>query len=264
MYTTSFGITHAPLGKGISKLWDNGQIEQLNQKFQWLLQSPGVGLLTAEPGLGKTAALRQITTSINPHQYQVIYTADTDFGRQDFYQSLALLFGLTPAFRRAQVWRQIKEYIVHINTKKNIMPVIIVDEAQNLPKNFFRDLPSFLNFVFDSKEYITIWLVGHTELARELSKHCYSALATRIQVRFELKPFIEREDFNALIQHGFSQAGITQKILSDSAIEDLRLASQGNPRKAHQLITTAMRFAADKQISHLPDDIVNEAILMFK
>lgn len=264
MYTSSFGITHAPLGKNIQELWDNGQITQLSQKFHWLLQTPGIGLLTAEPGLGKTAALRQITATINPHQYQLIYIAETDFGRLDFYRQLAFKFGLTPAYRRAQIWREIKEYIVHISTQKNTMPVIIIDEAQNLPNNFFRDLPSFLNFVFDSKDYMTLWLVGHAELARELNKPCYAALASRIHVRCELKAIIDRDAFKALIQHGFNQAGLTSQILSESAIELLRMATQGNPRKAHQIIVTAMRFAADRQINHLPDDIIQEAINMFK
>jgi type II secretory pathway predicted ATPase ExeA len=264
MYTSSFGITHAPLGKNIPELWDNGQITQLSQKFHWLLQTPGIGLLTAEPGLGKTAALRQITATINPHQYQLIYIAETDFGRLDFYRSLAFKFGLTPSYRRAQIWRDIKEYIIHVSTQKNMMPVIIIDEAQNLPNNFFRDLPSFLNFVFDSKDYLTLWLVGHSELARELNKPCYAALASRIHVRCELRAILDRDAFKALIQHGFHQAGLTSQILSESAIELLRMATQGNPRKAHQIIVTAMRFAADRQINHLPDDIIQEAIYMFK
>ncbi len=264
MYTSSFGITHAPLGKSSAPLWDNGQITQLSQKFQWLLQTPGIGLLTAEPGLGKTAALRQITATLNPHQYQLIYIAETDFGRIDFYRHLAIKFGLTPSFRRAQIWREIKEYVVHVSTQKNMMPVIIIDEAQNLPQDFFRDLPAFLNFVFDSKDYMTLWLVGHAELARELNKPAYAALSSRIHVRCQLKPVIEPDAFKALIQHGFTQAGATLQLLSDSAIELIRMASQGNPRKAHQIIVTSMRLAADRQMNHLPDEIIQEAINMFK
>ena len=56
MYQSFFGMTQAPLGKESLSLWDNGQLSGLTQQFTWLLQSPGVGLLTAEPGLGKTAA----------------------------------------------------------------------------------------------------------------------------------------------------------------------------------------------------------------
>jgi hypothetical protein len=62
-----------------------------------LLHSPGLGLLSGEPGVGKTAIVHQIMHPLNPHQYQVIYTPETDFGRQDLYRNLALELGLVSA-----------------------------------------------------------------------------------------------------------------------------------------------------------------------
>mgnify|MGYP000055962725 CR=1 FL=1 len=88
MYQQHFGLTHCPLGKQTKKLWDDGVLTTLNQRFDWLLQSPGIGLLTGEPGVGKTAWMRQMTKSLNPHQYQLIYQAETDFGRLDIYRQL--------------------------------------------------------------------------------------------------------------------------------------------------------------------------------
>ncbi len=58
MYLQHFGLKYPPLGKEIPELWDDGPLAQLKQRFQWLLDNPGVGLLTGEPGVGKTAALR--------------------------------------------------------------------------------------------------------------------------------------------------------------------------------------------------------------
>ena len=68
-----FGLKHSPLGKDNTELWDDGTHTQLAERFAWLLDSPGVGLLTGEAGVGKTALLRQLTHSLNPHRYQVIY-----------------------------------------------------------------------------------------------------------------------------------------------------------------------------------------------
>lgn len=113
MYQSFFGLTQAPLGKKSIQLWDNPQLIGLAQQFNWLLQSPGIGLLTAEPGLGKTAALRQLTNNLNPHQYSVFYIAETDFGRLDFYRQMALMLGLKSSYRRAQLWRDIKDYVTH-------------------------------------------------------------------------------------------------------------------------------------------------------
>ena len=119
MYLQHFGLTHAPLGKKSKTLWDNGQIEKLKTRFQWLLDSPGIGVLTAAPGVGKTVALRHITDSLNTHQHQIIYICETDFSRIDFYRQLAVCFGLSPRYRRTQQWKELKERITDLVEHKN-------------------------------------------------------------------------------------------------------------------------------------------------
>jgi MSHA biogenesis protein MshM len=264
MYQSFFGLTQAPFGKECNPLWDNGQLLGLIQQFNWLLQSPGIGLLTAAPGLGKTAALRQITRTLNPNQYRVYYIADTDFGRLDFYRQLATVLGLVPSYRRSQLWRDIKEHVTQLVMQKNILPILIIDEAQNLSPEFFRDFPAFINFVFDSKDYITVWFAGHPSLAREIDRPINIPLASRMQARYEFKSVSEREEFKQFLAHGFTQAGCTHSLLSDSGIELIRVSSQGNPRQVHRIVVTALRIATDKKINHLSDDIVNESIAMLK
>jgi hypothetical protein len=65
MYRQHFGLRRAPLDKDSTDLWDDGALAQLTERFQWLLTSPGIGLLTGEPGVGKTAALRHLTRNLN-------------------------------------------------------------------------------------------------------------------------------------------------------------------------------------------------------
>jgi len=264
MYRQFFGLKYEPLGKDCTQLWDNGQIANFEKQFKWLLQSPGIGLLTSDPGIGKSAMLRQITSILNPHQYLVYYISETDFGRLEFYRHLAVLMGLQPSSRRSQVWRDLKGHISQLYTQKNILPILIIDESQNLSAEFLRDFPSFLNFVFDSRDYITVWLVGHTSLSKTIDKQSNTALASRIQVRYELKPIMDSESFKKLLSHAFTQAGCTKTLLSDPAIEIIRLASKGNPRLANHVIVTSLRLATDKNITYLPDDIVKEAIEILK
>ena len=260
MYQQHFGLKHAPLGNQTPELWDDGALSTLQTRFQWLLDSPGVGLLTGAAGVGKTAALRQITQALNPHRYQVIYLAETDFGRLDLYRSLALALGLEPAYRRAQLWREIKARIQELADGRQTLPVWIIDEAQNLPTEFFRDFPAFLNFAFDSRDLMTVWLVGHPALAITLDRAPYAALASRIQARVQLQPIIERERFGQLIDHALQQAGCSHTLLADSGLELLRQASRGLPRHAGRILKTAMQMAVPKGLNHLPDDLLQLAI----
>lgn len=183
MYLQHFGLRHAPLGKEITEPWDDGALAHLKQRFTWLLNSPGLGLLTGEPGVGKTAALRSLTSTLNPHRFMVLYQAETDFGRVDIYRGLARALGVEPSYRRAQLWRDIKQRVHDLADTKNVTPLWIIDEAQNLPAEFFRDFPAFLNFAFDSRDLMTVWLVGHPVLAQALDRAPYAALQSRIQVR---------------------------------------------------------------------------------
>lgn len=127
MYRQHFGLRCAPLDKEATSLWDDGALAHLKERFDWLLQSPGIGLLTGEPGVGKTAALRHITRSLNPHRHQIIYTAESDFVRIDLYRSLARGLGLEPSYRRADLWRDIKQRICELVQNRQLQPVWIID-----------------------------------------------------------------------------------------------------------------------------------------
>lgn len=260
MYRQHFGLRYSPLSKEHTELWDDGSLQPLADRFQWLLDSPGIGLLTGEPGVGKTAALRRLTTALNPHRYQAIYLPETEFGRIDIYRSLALALGLDPAYRRAQLWRELKVRILDLVDNKQLLPLWIIDEAQNLPPEFFRDFPSFLNFAFDSRDLITVWLVGHPSLACLLDRAPYAALSSRIQARVQLKPVLERERFAQMISHSLKTAGVGHTLLTDPGLELLRQASKGLPRQAGRILRTAMQMAVPKGLNHLPDDLLQQAI----
>ena len=127
MSIMNFGLTQIPLGKDIKTLWDDGQLKDLTEKFQWLLDSPGVGLLTGESGVGKTVALKHITQNLNPHRYHLVYMPETDFGRTDLYYQLALALGLEPPRGRANLWRAIKARVMDLVDGKSVLPVWIID-----------------------------------------------------------------------------------------------------------------------------------------
>lgn len=260
-----FGLTHLPLGKSTKQLWDDGlQFGILKERFEWLLSEPGLGIVTGDPGVGKTAGLRDIVSTLNPHRYQIIYLPETDFGRLDLYRSLAVALGLEPVHRRSQMWRDIKIRLKELIEVKNILPIWIIDEAQNLPKGFFKDLPSFLNFEFDSKDMITIWLVGHPILLHTINRAPYAALSSRVKIRVQVNPIFEKNRFASMVTHAFKESGGEESLISISGMEILRQASQGKPRYVSSILNVAMRLAAQSNQQHLSDDVLEAAIITLK
>jgi hypothetical protein len=67
----------------------------------------------------------------------VLYQAETDFGVGPTAAWRAPR--VEPSYRRAQLWRDIKQRVHELADSKQVTPIWIIDEAQNLPTDFFRD-----------------------------------------------------------------------------------------------------------------------------
>jgi type II secretory pathway predicted ATPase ExeA len=140
-------------------------------------------------------------------------------------------------------------------------PVDLVDDRANAGR--FRASRLSENLCvdpFSECDLISVWLVGHPVLAQTLERTAYAALYSRIQVRVQLKPVVERERFAQLIAHALKSAGCQQTLFADSGLEILRQASKGLPRQAGRILCTAMRLAVPKGLNHLPDELLQQAI----
>src|SRR5207237_9453744 len=140
----------------------------------------------------------------------------------------------------------------HLVDERGIAPILILDEAQHLSDTFFIDLSAFLNFAFDSRDLLTLWLVGLPPLARHLRMQQHAPLAMRIVHYLHLEP-LDREAFSAMIDHAFKAAGATQNILADSARALLFRTSRGLPRVAAHLLHRAL-YEAHQRSQNFSDD----------
>ncbi len=263
MYRQRFGLTAHPFPKnahGKSFFTEFDGYKKLQRGFELLREEPGLGVVTAEPGVGKTAALRNLTQELPRPQYKVLYLCDTAIGPLDLYRSLAWELGLKPAHRRATLWRDLKTRLLQLVDERNEKPVVILDEAQHLSDVFLADFSGFLNFAFDSRDLFTIWLVGLPHFRTRLKLQVHAPIQTRIQTNVHLEAFGTREIFQAFIQHGLAAAGAKGSLLADSARELLFRTTRGNPRMAAKLLRRALRLAHEREQSFVDDAILEATI----
>lgn len=232
---------------------------RLQRSFQQLIDDPGLGILTAEAGVGKTAAIRNLCAQLPKPDYLVLYFCDTTVSPLDLYRTLAAEIGVKTGNRRGQLWTDLKKVLVHMVDERNTAPVIVIDEAQHLSDAFLLDLSGFLNFAFDSRELITLWLVGLPPLARRLHMHQHAALETRIAAELRLEP-LDRDAFAAAVDHALKAAGATHKILSDQGIEMLFRTSRGVLRTASKLLRAALRVAHARGQAFLDEPTLQAAL----
>lgn len=234
--------------------------EKLKQRFGMLARAPGLGILTGAAGLGKTTAIRDLCSRLPRPDYQVMYLCDTAVGPLDLYRQLGHELGVKPSHRRAQLWRDLKATMLDMVDQRSIQPLLVIDEAQHLGERFLIDLSGFLNFAMDSRNVLTLWLVGQPQLASVLRMKQHAALDSRVAARVRLEPLVSRETFVAFVQQGLVAAGARSDLLSEPATELLFRASHGIPRRIAWLLREALTLA-DQQNRNFVDDTILEAVL---
>lgn len=262
-YLQHFGLKHDPLGKGIKAAIPSTQQEQLTQKLNWLLQTKGVGVITGEAGTGKTTALREWTQALNPMTHQVMYQSDNHFRAFDIYSQLADQLGLEKFARYSTLWRALKRELLNLIDNKQLSPIWVIDEAHCAPTNFLTELPAFLNFSFDSRDIMTIILVGLPPLQANLRKSIHSALLSRTLFQFTWTAIDDAAQFRDVVTQAFKLAGLNDIILSQSGMQLIYAASKGRLRYAHRILTASLQMAAQNSYNHLPDDLIESVIQDF-
>ncbi len=260
MHLQHFGLKFDPLGKAIRQTVNHRQYEHLKNKLDCLLQTKGVALITGEAGTGKTTALRQWCNTLNPLTHKLFYQSDNHFRAFDIYCQLADSLGLEKYHRYCKLWRMLKKELLELHDNKQMTPVWVLDEAHQLPTNFLLELPSFLNFSFDTRDILVIILIGTPKINALITRSAYSALTSRMLFHFHWEALDDVETFSQFIIAAFRNAGKQEIIMSNSGLQLIHMASKGRLRYAHKIITRCMQLAAAQNKNHLPDEIVQSAI----
>jgi type II secretory pathway predicted ATPase ExeA len=263
MYRKRFGLTGHPLPKdaqGKTFFEHAPGYDRLTRACARLAEEPGLGVLTGEADVGKTAALRNLCARLPRPDYRVLYLCDTAVSPLDLYRTLAAELGLRPSHRRAQLWTDIKQALVHLRDEQHTTVVAVLDEAQHLADRFLVDLAGFLNFAFDSRDVLTLWLVGLPPLTRHLAMQQHAPLAMRVAANVHLEPLAERPAFLAFLQHGLEAVGGSRSLLADPAVELLWRTSRGLPRVAATLLRAALRLAHERDQSFVDEHVLEAAL----
>ena len=262
MYRQRFGLTgHVfPQDAQGATFFEIPAYKKLSRRFQLLAQEPGIGVLTADAGVGKTAAIRNLCVNLPRPDHKVVYLCDTAVSPVELYRQLAREIGLHPSHRRGQLWHDLKKTLVQMADEHNIRPILVVDEAQHLSDRFLADISGFLNFAMDSRNLLTLWLIGQPGLRSLMRMKQHEALSSRVVTSIHLEPITDRKLFQKFLAHGLKSAGANSNLFADSVVELLFRASRGVPRRVARLVREALMLAHE-QDKNFVDDAVLETIL---
>jgi len=248
MYRKYFGLARLPFDKeiGTEDLYPSSGLRELDARLRYLFELHGLGLLTGEPGAGKTTAARKATAALHPGLYRTFYVSLSTGNVMDLYKSIAWKFGLPTERSRAALYRAIQDEVTRLCTDAKIRPILVLDDAQHLRSEVLEDLRLLTNYEMDSQNRLTLLFIGQVELRRRLSMAVHEALNQRIVLRHHLGG-LGREEVAEYLRHQLRLAGTELMLFEPGAVEAIFQATNGVPRKINTLAHhTLMAVASAK------------------
>jgi type II secretory pathway predicted ATPase ExeA len=257
-FTTYYGLTHNPFDKESDAVLETVDFKEMQFRLNYLKDTLGIGLITGNPGVGKSFALRKFAEDLNPNLYKVCYLPLSTVSINDFYNSLAISLGLEPKNRKIDKFNQIQERITNLYESSRITPVIIIDEAQYLKGTILQELALLLNFNMDSRKNCILILTGLPQLAQTLSRAQFEPLKQRIITQYEFGG-LEREDVASYIETMVKSANGKAKIFTESSFDALGSNAGKSIRKLNNLVTQSMIIGAKRKKKTIDIEIVYDA-----
>jgi type II secretory pathway predicted ATPase ExeA len=259
-YTHVFGLSRPPFERALDSqgLFRAPALDELHSRLRYLVDQRAMGLVTGEPGSGKSTALRRLRDELHPEQVRSIYLHDTAVNPADFCRQIALALGIEPRWSRALILRDIQEEVSRLAGERHLTVLLVVDEAQGLRPDVLALLPMLTNFDWDSDGRLAVLLAGQSGLRHTLRLAHLEPLAQRITVRYALRGF-DRDTTRLYLQHRLKAAGLDRPLFTEPAVEALQQASQGVMRRIDTLAHHALAAAATQQSASIEPDHVLQA-----
>lgn len=258
--TARYGLEFNPFLKNSKEiLFEGAEYKEARFRLDYLAKTKGFGLLTGAPGRGKTTLVRSWSAALNPSLYKVVYSSLSTVTVNDFYRNLAFSLGAEASYRKTENFHIIQNEINRLALDKRKTPLIIIDEANYIKNAVLNDLKILFNFEMDSRDRAVILLVGLPQLNNTLQLSIHEPLRQRIIMNYNLEGY-SKEEGRDYIEQKLRNAGSTEKIFEDAAIEAILNASDGTARVINKLCNASLVIGHSKAVGQISSDIVMQAI----
>ena len=259
-YLSRYGLEQNPFLKNAKDiLLNTSESSEVSTRLSFLSDTKGIGILTGEPGQGKTTAARIWAASLSPSLFKISYNCLSTLTVMDFYRQMAYSLGIEPRFRKNDIFNDIQSEIRRLSIEKRVTPVIMIDEADMLNHKVLSDLQLLFNFQMDSRDLAIILLIGQPRLNITLSQGMHEPLRQRIVMNYNMGG-LTKEEGHSYISQKLDGAGCRQKVFEDNATEAILNAANGTPRMINKICNRSLMIGTSKNLNMIDVDTVMKAI----
>ena len=261
-YLRHFALARYPFEASIEAdhLFPGQALKEAEARIGHVIERRGIGLLTGEPGCGKTCVLRRVAAGLHPGRHKIIYVALTTGSVLDSCNLIGAELGCPPATARYQAWTAIRGQISRLIGENRQRPVLIVDEAHLLRTEVIEELRLLTNFDMDADNRLCLLFAGLTTLRRRLAMGVFESLTQRLAMQHHMDG-LGREEIEPCLTTRLSLAGAPADlpVFEPAAIEALSLSSNGVPRLVNRIAHYALIAAHGEKERMVTTDHVAQA-----
>ncbi len=220
-----------------------------------LVHEGGFAMINGEPGTGKSASLRILASRLGNMRDVSVGVISLPSGRlSDFYREMGDLFGieLSP-HNRWGGFKQLRErWAAHLEGTLT-RPVLLIDEAQEVPSAVLNELRLLSSIDFDSRNLLSVVLAGDKRLANKLRHDELLPLGSRIRTRLTTE-YATREELMSCLQHLLREAG-NATLMSETLMLTLCEHALGNYRVLTGMASDLLDMAVEQDLTHLDEKL---------
>lgn len=230
------------------------------ESFCWrvehnLVREGGFAMITGEPGTGKSVTLRLLAERLNQLRDVTVGVISLPSGRiPDFYRQMGDLFGveLTPHNRWAGFRKLRERWQAHVESSL-FHPVLLIDEAQEVPVSVLNELRLLSSAHFDSSNYLSVVLAGDHRLNQKLRQEELIPLGSRIRTRLTME-HATRDELMQCLKHLLKSSG-GATLMTDALMRTLSEHAVGNYRILIGMAADLFAKAAEDNLTELDEKL---------
>jgi type II secretory pathway predicted ATPase ExeA len=207
--------------------------------------------ISGNSGTGKTLIIRALLKQIAGENINVAFIVNSNAEPQDLLNAIAQDFGLDPdvinQHHGEQLLRLLYQRLIQLDDE-NIIPVVIIDEAQNLRPETLEQLCLISNLETEKKKLVKIILVGQLELEKQLNRPEFQKIHNRITIRYQLKPLTLSEmaayiHYRIRVASASSETYASMSPFPRKVLHQIYRYSKGIPRIVNTICDRALMAA---------------------
>ena len=252
-----FGLKRFPFDKNIKPIdaLDTEPLDEALARLDYIKSRGGILLLTGDPGVGKTLALRRYVNGLNENLFTTYYTPLATLSRSDLLYHINRLLGLPHRMSKSAIYTQIQQAVLESKEQLGKTVLLIIDEAHLLQTGPLEELRLLTNFKMDSYDPFILILSGQSDLKRVMDFAVMEPFNQRIAIRYHMPP-LSPEQSRHYVTHHLELAGAKEPIFDDKALDCVHEVSFGIPRKIGAVTEAALTYAMFDQKHTVNADIV--------